>query len=83
MNKINSSAAKQRKNEIVITRIFDAPRELVWKAWTEPEHCKKWWAQIISQHLTAKLIFELVENILIVCVHRKGKIFGVPGSIAR
>lgn len=31
------------KNEIVITRIFDAPRELVWKAWTEPEHCKKWW----------------------------------------
>lgn len=32
-----------KKNEIVITRIFDAPRELVWKAWTEPEHCKKWW----------------------------------------
>jgi uncharacterized protein YndB with AHSA1/START domain len=29
--------------EIVISRVFDAPRELVWKAWTEPEHNAKWW----------------------------------------
>ncbi|MGA7720992.1 MAG: SRPBCC domain-containing protein [Ignavibacteriaceae bacterium] len=31
------------ENAIEITRIFDAPRELVWKAWTEPEHFKRWW----------------------------------------
>lgn len=31
------------KNEVVITRIFDAPVELVWKAWTDPEHLMKWW----------------------------------------
>jgi uncharacterized protein YndB with AHSA1/START domain len=28
---------------VVITRIFDAPRELVWKAWTEPERVSHWW----------------------------------------
>lgn len=28
---------------IVIERIFDAPRELVWKAWTDEEMVKKWW----------------------------------------
>lgn len=28
---------------IIIERIFDAPRELVWKAWTDPEMIKKWW----------------------------------------
>lgn len=28
---------------LVIDRVFDAPRELVWKAWTEPEMIKKWW----------------------------------------
>lgn len=28
---------------LIITRIFDAPRERVWKAWTDPEHFKKWW----------------------------------------
>jgi uncharacterized protein YndB with AHSA1/START domain len=31
------------ENELSITRIFDAPRELVWQAWTEPEHFKRWW----------------------------------------
>ena len=30
-------------SEIVITRVFDAPRELVWKAWTEPERFRRWW----------------------------------------
>jgi uncharacterized protein YndB with AHSA1/START domain len=29
--------------ELVIKRIFDAPREMVWKAWTEPERLKQWW----------------------------------------
>ena len=28
--------------EISITRTFDAPRELVWKAWTDPEMAKEW-----------------------------------------
>lgn len=28
---------------IVIERVFDAPREMVWKAWTDPEIVKKWW----------------------------------------
>lgn len=29
--------------ELVITRTFDAPRTLVWRAWTDPEHVKQWW----------------------------------------
>jgi uncharacterized protein YndB with AHSA1/START domain len=31
------------KDKIIIERVFDAPRELVWKAWTDPEIIKKWW----------------------------------------
>lgn len=32
------------KNEgLIIERVFDAPRELIWKAWTDPEEAKKWW----------------------------------------
>lgn len=30
------------KKDLTITRIFDAPRELVWKAWTDPEAMKRW-----------------------------------------
>ncbi len=33
----------QNKDEVKIIRTFDAPRELVWKAWTEPETFKRWW----------------------------------------
>ena len=29
--------------ELFISRVFNAPRELVWKVWTEPEHIKQWW----------------------------------------
>jgi uncharacterized protein YndB with AHSA1/START domain len=36
-------AKKAVDRELVITRIFDAPRELVFKAWTEPERFKLWW----------------------------------------
>lgn len=28
--------------QIIITRVFDAPRELVWQAWNEPQHVEKW-----------------------------------------
>ena len=30
--------------EILITREFDAPRQLVYKAWTTPELVRRWWA---------------------------------------
>ncbi len=30
-------------SEIVSTRIINFPRELVYRAWTEPEHLKNWW----------------------------------------
>ncbi len=28
---------------MTITRVFDAPRELVWKAWTESKYVMQWW----------------------------------------
>ena len=38
--------AENTVNEIermVVTRVFDAPRELVWKAWTDPKYIMQWW----------------------------------------
>jgi uncharacterized protein YndB with AHSA1/START domain len=32
--------------EIVVSRTFEAPRELVWKAWTDPEHLPRWWGPV-------------------------------------
>jgi uncharacterized protein YndB with AHSA1/START domain len=31
-------------NDLLLERILDAPADLVWQAWTSPEHIKRWWA---------------------------------------
>lgn len=36
-------AEKNDPQHFVISRVFDAPRDLVWKAFTDPEHMKQWW----------------------------------------
>ena len=36
-------ATEKPKHDLVLTRIFDAPRSLVWKAWTDPKHVAQWW----------------------------------------
>jgi uncharacterized protein YndB with AHSA1/START domain len=28
--------------QVLITKVFDAPRELVWAAWTDPDHVARW-----------------------------------------
>jgi uncharacterized protein YndB with AHSA1/START domain len=36
--------------EIVMTRLFDAPRHLVFEAMTRPEHVRKWWGNLGDQY---------------------------------
>lgn len=43
MTNENTNTAER---EIASTRVFDAPRELVWKVWTDPVHIGKWWGPI-------------------------------------
>lgn len=43
MNKKNDSANPESDREIVVTRLLDAPRELVFKVWTDPQHVAQWW----------------------------------------
>ena len=31
--------------EVDVVRVYDAPREQVWKAWTEPERIAQWWGK--------------------------------------
>jgi uncharacterized protein YndB with AHSA1/START domain len=41
MSKEKTADTKDR--ELVMTRTFDAPRELVWEVWTDPKHVAAWW----------------------------------------
>ena len=38
-----SSEVEKPAREVVITRVFDAPRRLVFDVWTQPEHVVRWW----------------------------------------
>jgi uncharacterized protein YndB with AHSA1/START domain len=38
---VDSPANEQ---ELVLTRTFEAPRALVFKAWTDPKHVQQWWS---------------------------------------
>lgn len=40
---MTTTAASTADREIHTTRVFDAPRELVWKAWTDPDRLARWW----------------------------------------
>ncbi len=31
------------KRDLAVTRVFDAPVESVWRAWTDPEYVMRWW----------------------------------------
>ena len=38
-----AAAIDSSAREIVVTRVFDAPRALVFKLWTDPKHLAHWW----------------------------------------
>jgi uncharacterized protein YndB with AHSA1/START domain len=39
----SAGAESTAERELTITRLFDAPRPLVFKAWSAPEHLARWW----------------------------------------
>lgn len=41
------------EKDMVITRILNAPRELVFKAWTDPDLLSQWWG---PEHFTAPIV---------------------------
>lgn len=41
--------------EIIQTRVFNAPRELVFKAWTDPKHVDRWWGPRAFQNKTSEM----------------------------
>jgi uncharacterized protein YndB with AHSA1/START domain len=43
MTTSDTSRTAGQSADFVISRVFDAPRDLVWKVFSEPEHMKQWW----------------------------------------
>ena len=42
-NNMTDTTNRGRKRNVLVSRVFDAPVELVWKAWSDPEYVMQWW----------------------------------------
>jgi uncharacterized protein YndB with AHSA1/START domain len=40
---MTASSSSRAEPEFAISRVFDAPRDLVWEAFTERERLAQWW----------------------------------------
>lgn len=59
----NNTGNEQER--MTITRVFDAPRELVWKAWTDPKYVMQWWGPKGFTCPTCKIDFRVGGKFLI------------------
>ncbi len=73
MSKNNPAPALTKRN-LAVSRVFDAPIELVWQAWTEPKRVMQWWGPDGFTSPSAKMDFR-VGGTSLVCM-RASKEFG-------
>jgi len=52
---VDAGTSTATSHELVITRIIDAPRSLVFKAWTQPEHIVRWWGPRGFTHIDSEM----------------------------
>ncbi|MGA9407525.1 MAG: SRPBCC domain-containing protein [Bacteroidota bacterium] len=65
--------------DLTIKRTFDAPVELVWKAWTEPKHFMRWWGPKIFTSPACKIDFRVGGKYLFCMRSPQGKDFWSTG----
>lgn len=80
MEERSSTVNESQSRELTISRIFDAPRKLVFKAWTQPEHLTRWWGP--RGYTTPTCEMEVrVGGALRLCMRpAEGNVFWMRGS---
>ena len=51
---------------MVVTRVFDAPRALVWEAWTNPKYVMQWWVTVAAKNWSS-LAVEPAGRVVTLC----------------
>jgi uncharacterized protein YndB with AHSA1/START domain len=53
----DSTTEKMERKDLVLSRVFNAPVELVWKAWTDPALVMRWWGPDLFTSPSAQIDF--------------------------
>jgi uncharacterized protein YndB with AHSA1/START domain len=79
-NTNNAPEVAGRQKTISIKRTFDLPLDRVWKAWSEPESCKKWWGPKNFTCPQCKIDFRVGGNYLSCMKGPDGKEYWSTGT---
>lgn len=69
------------QHEMTITRIFDAPRELVFKMWTDPEYLAMWWGPKGFTNPVCEIGVKPGGKILIMMTAPDGSVYPMRGIV--
>jgi uncharacterized protein YndB with AHSA1/START domain len=64
----NDVTKNTSERELIIIRLLNAPRELVWEVWTNPSHIKNWWGPngftntILTMDVQAGGVWDLIMH---------------------
>src|SRR5207244_6057570 len=75
-----TSDTQPMTREVTLTRMIDAPRALLWAAWTEPKHVAQWWG---PHHFTNPVCEMDVRPGGKLMIHMKapdGTVYPMPGT---
>jgi uncharacterized protein YndB with AHSA1/START domain len=70
----------QPPSELVLTRLIDAPRELVYQAWTDPAHLAQWWGPRSFTNPVCEIDLRPGGAILIHMQGPDGSVFPMKGT---
>jgi uncharacterized protein YndB with AHSA1/START domain len=56
---MNTTQTVAAGSEFVISRVLDAPRDLVWKCFTDPAHMQNWWGPKGAKVVASKMDFRV------------------------
>jgi uncharacterized protein YndB with AHSA1/START domain len=66
-NTVSRPEQNLKTRDLVVTRVFNAPAERVWKAWSDPEYVMRWWGPKVFTSPIAKIDFR-VGGTSLVCM---------------
>jgi uncharacterized protein YndB with AHSA1/START domain len=69
------------KCDVTVTRVFDAPRELVFRTWIEPEHLAQWWGPRGFTNPVCELDFRVGGPILVHTHAPDGRVYLMTGTV--
>ncbi len=80
MTTVTRESGEKAGHEVVVEHTFDAPTELVWKAWTEPEHFMRWFGPQSFTIPTCEIDFRLDGKYLCCMRDPAGKDYWLAGE---